>query len=191
MAEKKAILVICPKDCACGSFPAAETFKEKGAVFTAYTPGDIVAEAQAVEGVVFAKASEVEALLEAGTPLTVVDFSADAAGFNEGLSKILEAAGRRVTICMVCCKGLAFSGNGIAKAGQISRPATFKDVIPTLGYIAEIFIPAGLSGSVLYQALKDSNARLKELGKMAESLKAMEAAMERNSRQPWDKHDCA
>ncbi len=190
MAEKKAIIVVCPKACVCKD-SSMDTFKEKGTIFTSFTNGDVLAEARAVEGAAFVKAADVAAQLEAGTPLTVVDFSNDAAGFEAGLAAIMEATGRRVTLCMVCDKGLVLSGNGIAKNGIVNRAATFKDVIPTLGYIAEIYIPADLDGTVLYQALKDPNARLKEIAKLGESVQAMEAAMERNARQPWDKHDCA
>ena len=42
-----------------------------------------------------------------------------------------------------------------------------------------------------YYALKDPNMKLKEIAKLKEALGRMEAALQRDTREPWDKHDCA
>ncbi|MBD5641311.1 MAG: hypothetical protein HDQ91_02685 [Desulfovibrio sp.] len=45
--------------------------------------------------------------------------------------------------------------------------------------------------AVLYQVLKDPNLKLNEIIKLQEALARMESVIERNNREPWDKHDCA
>jgi hypothetical protein len=44
---------------------------------------------------------------------------------------------------------------------------------------------------VIYQAFKDPNFKLKEIKKLKDGLARMEAALTRQSREPWDKIDCA
>ena len=34
-------------------------------------------------------------------------------------------------------------------------------------------------------------AQLKEMGKLKDAISRMEAALQRDNREPWDKHDCA
>ena len=44
---------------------------------------------------------------------------------------------------------------------------------------------------MLYEALRDPNMKNNQLKKMHEALTRMETALARDSREPWDKHDCA
>jgi len=84
------------------------------------------------------------------------------------------------------------NGAGInAKAGSIARPATAKDIVPTLAYITDLPITTECCGAILYQALKSPNLKLDEIAKLKEALIRMEGALARDNREPWDKHDCA
>jgi hypothetical protein len=191
MAEKKAVLIVAGK----ASIKAGsniETLAKKG-VFIPYAAGDIVSVAAKVEGVAKVASSAVAAELEKGTALALVDLGAgDDAALDAALGPILEAADRRTLIVAAGADKLALYGQGVAKGAEIKHSAVAADVIPTICFVADVFLPAGIEyGAVLYAALKDPNARLKEIGKLQESIRSMQAAMERDSREPWDKHDCA
>ncbi len=86
---------------------------------------------------------------------------------------------------------LILSGPGIAKGVRMEKPCHLTDLVPTLCFLASLPYPNGCEGAVLYPALVDPNFHAKEIAKLKQSLLSMEAAMERGSRQPWDKHDCA
>ncbi len=186
MAEKKAVLVVAGK----ASISNA-TIAKKG-VLVSYTPGDLAMASQ-VEEAVKVGADAVGAELEKGTPFVIVDLgAADDAALDAALEKILDAADRRTIVAIAGANKLAFYGNGVAKAAEVKKGAVAADIVPTLCYVADANLPAGIEdGRVIYAALKDPNARLKELAKMQESLKSMQAAMTRDTHEPWDKHDCA
>ena len=77
------------------------------------------------------------------------------------------------------------------KAGTIERNVVAADVIATICYVADLPVPADCTGAVLYQALKDPDMKLKEVAKLKEAISRMEVALQRDNREPWDKHDCA
>ena len=191
MAEKKAVLIVAGK-AAVNSGSNIDTLAKKG-VFVPYAAGDAVSAAAKVEGVAKVAASTVAAELEKGTGLVLVDLGAgDDAALDAALGPILEAADRRTLVVVAGSAKLVFYGQGIAKGAEIKKTAVAADVLPTICFVADVFLPAGIEdGAVLYAALKDPNARLKEIGKLQESIRSMQSAMERDSREPWDKHDCA
>lgn len=90
-----------------------------------------------------------------------------------------------------CKTFLVFNGPGIKKGARLTRTVGLQDVVPTICYLADLPIPAQAEGAILYQALKDPDAKSKELNKMRDGLDRMGVAIHRKSRQPWDKHDCA
>jgi len=86
---------------------------------------------------------------------------------------------------------LTFTGPGIKKGHRMQRTCSLLDLVPTVCYLLDLPIPAQAEGSVLYQAFKDPNFKLKEIQKLKDGLARMETALARQEREPWDKHDCA
>lgn len=86
---------------------------------------------------------------------------------------------------------LIMSGPNIKKNYVMERQCWLWDVAPTIAYLTGIPFSPTMEGAVLHQAMKDPNFKDKELEKLREGLKRMEAAMSRDSREPWDHHDCA
>jgi len=82
-------------------------------------------------------------------------------------------------------------GPGIKRGAKVERTVQLIDLVPTICYLADLPIPKDAEGGIVYQALKDPNAKEKELNKLREGLTRMQAALARKTRQPWDKHDCA
>ncbi len=191
MAEKKAILIFADgAEIKTGT--NIEKFTKKAA-FVKFTAGDLPARAAQVEGAVVVGVDKAAAELQKGTAFTVVNMAgASDAGLDVALGPIMEAADRR-TLLIVAGKGvLAFHGMAVAKGAEVTGPVAAADVIPTICSLADVNIPVGLAdGRVLYQVMKDPNARLREMDNLRESIRSMDAAMERDSRAPWDKHDCA
>jgi len=83
------------------------------------------------------------------------------------------------------------SGPGIKKGYRIKRPNRLVDLVPTLCFCGGLPYPTTAEGAVVYEALQDPNIYLSEIEKLRDSLASMEAAMKRDTREPWDKHDCA
>ncbi len=68
-------------------------------------------------------------------------------------------------------------------------PATWPHDCDNRGYADD---RRGLQeAGVIYQVLKDPNLKFNELIKLQEALARMGSVIERNNREPWDKHDCA
>ena len=89
-------------------------------------------------------------------------------------------------------KGLmTLTGPGIKKGYRLERTVGLTDLVPTICYLMDLPIPEQTEGAVIYQALADPNFKQKEIRKLQDGLKRMEAALERGNREPWDKHDCA
>ncbi|WP_461208771.1 alkaline phosphatase family protein [Desulfocurvus sp. DL9XJH121] len=84
-----------------------------------------------------------------------------------------------------------FNGPNIKKNNKMERTCWLWDVVPTICYLLSIPCPEQCEGAVLYQAMRDPFFKDKELAKLREGLKRMEAAVARDSREPWDHHDCA
>ena len=191
MAEKKSILVLASKaDVRDGSNIAA--LMKKG-VLIPYTPGALLAQAEKVECAVKAEPGKVAAELEKGRTLILVDLAdADDAALDAALGPILEAVDRHTLIAVAGRQSLALSGQGVAKGTEITGNAHAADIIPTIAYVADVLLPPDTTeGRVLYAALKDPNARLKEIARLRDSVRAMQTAMERDNPTPWGKHDCA
>lgn len=56
----------------------------------------------------------------------------------------------------------ALSGPGIKKGHVLERNVSLKDLVPTVCYLMDLPVPADCEGAVVYQALEDPNAPLKE-----------------------------
>lgn len=86
---------------------------------------------------------------------------------------------------------LIMSGPNIKKNHTMDRTCWLWDIVPTICFLTGIPVPPTCEGAVLYQAMKDPNFKDKELERLREGIKRMETAMARDSREPWDHHDCA
>jgi hypothetical protein len=86
---------------------------------------------------------------------------------------------------------LTFTGPGIKKGYRLERTCNIVDVVPTICYLLDLPLPAQAEGSVIYQAFKDPDFKVKEINKLKDGLSRMETALQRGERQPWDKHECA
>ena len=86
---------------------------------------------------------------------------------------------------------LVLQGPGLKKNYRLERTCWLPDLVPTLCYLMDWPLPETAEGAVIYQALKDPDMKSKEIVKLKESLARMEEAVNRESRQPWDHHDCA
>ncbi|MBQ7607979.1 MAG: hypothetical protein IJU76_08435 [Desulfovibrionaceae bacterium] len=110
----------------------------------------------------------------------------------ENLAPALEACNRRTLLVVVLADGVAFYGLAIdSKKGKVDRAATAQDLALTIATILDLPITGDCTAAILYQVLKDPNLKLNELIKLQEALSRMESVIERNNREPWDKHDCA
>ena len=193
MAEKKVILV------AAGSIDLGATgsswkkFQKKSVLVKNYTAGDVSAFAAKVPGAVKTTADALAATFEGDTAFAYVTCGGlDAATLEDVMAKVLEAADRRTLVVLAGSGVLMFYGLGInSKTDSIDRAAQAQDVVPTMAYIADLPLPDDTTGAVLYQVMKETNLKLNEFLKLKEALTRMEAALQRDSREPWDKHDCA
>ncbi|MDR0338950.1 MAG: hypothetical protein LBH65_01590 [Desulfovibrio sp.] len=193
MAEKKALIIAAPNAELTGSGPGLDKLLKKAALFTSYTAGDAIDGAVEESAITHLQAAETEAAVEKGVSLGLINLgTADAAALDAALVAVLEGADRKTVIAVAAKNGLALYGAGInGKAGKLERPASAKDIVPTLAYIADFAITGDCTGAILYQALKSPNLKLEEIGKLKEALVRMEGALARDNREPWDKHDCA
>jgi len=86
---------------------------------------------------------------------------------------------------------LIMNGPNIKKGHRMERLCWLWDIVPTICYLTGVPFSPTCEGAVLHQAMKEPNFKDNELNKLREGIKRMEAAMARDSREPWDRHDCA
>jgi hypothetical protein len=58
---------------------------------------------------------------------------------------------------------LALAGPGVKKGNELRRKVNLQDVVPTICCLAEISVPSGCEGGILYQAIEDPDQKIKEL----------------------------
>ena len=93
---------------------------------------------------------------------------------------------------MAASNGVAFYGLAInGKAGVVERAVTAADVALTIATIADLAIDGSCTAAVIYQVMKNPNLKLDEIKKLKEAIARMESVINRDNREPWDKHDCA
>ncbi len=189
MAQKKAILALGRNLSLAGDGENLKKFLKKAVVVKNYEGGEI---GELPESSPVAPEGLAEAMA-GGAGLAVVDLgSPDAAQLDAALGRILAAADRSTLTVLAGGSALAFYGLAVdPKKGSIDRPAKPADVAATLAYIADLPLAEDCQGAVLYQVMKDVNWKLNEIRKLGEAIGRMEAALQRDNREPWDKHDCA
>lgn len=184
MAEKKALLVLADTLDLNGSGEALDKLKKKAAVLPhADTAGlkDLVVSL----GGISVEASGIEAAFESDAALVIVEGA-------EALAQVLEAADRRTLVVVATASGTAFYGLAVnGKAGVVERSVTAQDIAVTIATIADLPIVETCTGAIVYQVMKNPNLKLEEIKKLKEALVRMESVIQRDNREPWDKHDCA
>ena len=78
-----------------------------------------------------------------------------------------------------------------AKAGSVARAVNAQDIAVTIAAITDLPIDETCTGAIIYQVMKNPNLKLDEIKKLKEALVRMESVIQRDNREPWDKHDCA
>ena len=161
MAEKKAILLMLPSVALSGASEALDKLKKKAVLLANADSAGLEALALELGG------KKVEAAA-------------------------LEAADRRTLVVVAAADGVAFYGLAVdSKAGAVARAVDAQDIAVTIATIVDLPVSAQCTGGIIYQAMKNPNLKLDEIRKLKEALVRMESVIQRDNREPWDKHDCA
>lgn len=188
MAEKKALICIVENMDLTASSPALDTLKKKAVLLPNADCAGLHAAITALGGIDtdvsgLPKAAEGEAAL-----LLLKNDGDDEAV----LAAALEAADRRTLLMVAGKKGAALYGLAInAKGEPVTRPVNAQDMAVTAATIVDAPINATCTGAIVYQAMKNPNLKLDEIKKLKEALVRMESVIQRDNREPWEKHDCA
>ncbi len=182
MAEKKAILLMLPSVALSGASEALDKLKKKAVLLANADSAGLEALGLELGG----KKVEAAALKGAEDALLVVQ------GDEAALAAALEAADRRTLVVVAAADGVAFYGLAVdSKAGAVARAVNAQDIAVTIATIADLPVSAQCTGGIIYQAMKNPNLKLDEIRKLKEALVRMESVIQRDNREPWDKHDCA
>ncbi|MDY0258961.1 MAG: hypothetical protein RBR41_04765 [Desulfovibrio sp.] len=182
MAEKKSILLLLPTLQLSGSSDTLNALKKKAAILPNANTAGLEDLAAGLEG----KTVDSAALAGAEDVLLVVH------GDESALAAALEAADRRTLIVVAAADGVAFSGLAInGKAGSVDRKVSAQDIAVTIATITDLPVSGNCTGATIYQVMKNPNLKLDEIKKLKEALMRMESVIQRDNREPWDKHDCA
>lgn len=113
-------------------------------------------------------------------------------GDESALAAAQEAADRRTLLVVIANDGVALHGLAMdAKAGSVERAVNAQDIAVTIATVVDLPIDGTCTGAIIYQAMKNPNLKLDEIKKLKEALIRMESVIQRDNREPWEKHDCA
>lgn len=184
MSDKKAIFIDAAGMNLANSGEALDKLNKKAAVLTSADASGLVDKLVQLGGVKTDAASLAQQM--ESSVLAVLS------GKEEALAAALEAANRRTVVVVAAADGVAFYGMGInTKVGKVARKVSADDIALTIATLADLPIGEDCTAAIVYQVLKDPNLKLNEIIKLQEALARMESVIERNNREPWDKHDCA
>ncbi len=186
MAEKKAILVLADSLDLNASGDTLDALRKKAALLPHADCAGLAAVAEKL-GAVKTDASGIQAALDGAKEDSVLVMVE-----GDALAAALEAADRRTLVIVATGKGAAFYGLAInAKAGTVERAVNAQDIAVTIATIADLPVDENCTGAIIYQVMKNPNLKLDEIRKLKEALVRMESVIQRDNREPWDKHDCA
>ena len=74
---------------------------------------------------------------------------------------------------------IMFAGPGIRQGVVIERNVWLTDLVPTVCHVAELPVPDKCDGAVIYQALEDPDARVKELQALRRNVERLKRMVER------------
>lgn len=184
MSDKKAIFIDAAGMNLANSGEALDKLNKKAAVLTSADASGLVDKLVQLGGVKTDAASLAQQM--ESSVLAVLS------GKEEALAAALEAANRRTVVVVAAADGVAFYGMGInTKVDKVARKVSADDIALTIATLADLPIGEDCTAAIVYQVLKDPNLKLNEIIKLQEALARMESVIERNNREPWDKHDCA
>lgn len=129
--------------------------------------------------------------LEEAFDICYIDNVNSTADLEKELFTALEKVDRKTLLVIISDTAVIYYGVGIAKGVVIDTEESICSVAPTCAYIVNLPMPSECSASITFSVLKDINMKFKYEKKLQESIANMEAAIDRKTRQPWDKHDCA
>ena len=183
MAEKKAILLLAPELNLNAASEALDKLRKKAALLPIACKDGLEARAAALG----AKTVDTSALTEQNEEAFLL-----LKGGETELAAILEYADRRTLVVVAGADAVAFYGLAVnGKAGAVERAVSAEDIALTIATIADLPITAECTGGIVYQVMKNPNLKLDEIRKLKEALLRMESVIQRDNREPWDKHDCA
>ena len=186
MADKKVLLVLAEDLDLNAAGDALDQLKKKAALLPNAESAGLEDLAKKMGGVdVPADAESMKAAVSGENGLAVAHGAAS-------LAPALEAADRRTLVLVAAGRGAAFYGLAVnAKAGSVDRAVNAQDLAVTMAVIGDLSLDETYTGAVIYQVLKNPNFKRDEIKKLQDAIMRMESVLERNSREPWDKHDCA
>lgn len=126
-----------------------------------------------------------------GSELSVADGVMDEAGLLAVLDQALAIPSTRMLIVVVARALVLFYGLGIERGIVLEKPLPAACIAPTLAWIGDLPLPAGVEAAPAYAVLKGLNFKAKEIAKLKDANDALMLKIERDNRKPWDKHDCA
>ena len=186
MAEKKAILVLADSLDLNASGDTLDALRKKAALLPHADCAGLAAVAEKL-GAVKTDASGIQAALDGAKEDSVLVMVE-----GDALAAALEAADRRTLVIVATGKGAAFYGLALnAKTGTVERAVNAQDIAVTIATIADLPVDENCTGAIIYQVMKNPNLKLDEIRKLKEALVRMESVIQRDNREPWDKHDCA
>lgn len=126
-----------------------------------------------------------------GSELSVADGVMDEAGLLAVLDQALAIPSTRMLIVVVARTLALFYGLGIERGIVLEKPLPAACIAPTLAWIGDLPLPAGVEAAPAYAVLKGLNFKAREIAKLKDANDALMLKIERDNRKPWDKHDCA
>ena len=186
MAEKKALIITAPSISLSGSSATLDKLKKKGVILPNAQHEGLVASLQSLGAVaITAEDLAKDDCLSSAALLTLE-------GGEEAISAAFEAVDRRTLLVVLAADGIALHGLAMdSKAGTVERSVNAQDIAVTIATIVDVAIDKECTGAIIYQAMKNPNLKLEEIKKLKEAIIRMESVLERDSREPWEKHDCA
>lgn len=185
MAEKKAVVLLAPGLSLAAGGEALDKLKKKAVLLPNAQIAGLDAALAALGGKNVA-AGDLEAACAGEDALLVLP------GDEAVLAAALEAADRRTLLVVATDKGVALHGLGMdAKAGAVERAVNAQDIAVTIATVVDLPVDNTCTGGIIYQAMKNPNLKLDEIKKLKEALIRMESVIQRDNREPWEKHDCA
>lgn len=185
MAEKKSLILVSKDLSLKGSGDTLDKLRKKAAVLPNATWAGLPELIKSLGGV-DTTAAQLEAACASEDVLLLLN------GGEDALAAALEAADRRTLLVVLAADGIALYGLAIdSKAGSVDRAVNAQDIAVTIATIMDVAIDTTCTGGIIYQAMKNPNLKLEEIKKLKEALIRMESVLQRDNREPWEKHDCA
>lgn len=185
---KNNVIFVAAGQCAFAPDRHLGKLSKKYTLFTNYAGGP--AAVNALEGATSVEPAGLAAWNESDATLAVVRLIPET--FDAGMAAVTGICDRHTFLVVSAANALVFAGLAANKNEPAQKRACAPDdVVATLCYMFGFPVPADCTGAVLYQGLKDRDFPHTEIRKLRDINVHLEAAIERDSRAPWDKHDCA